>query len=139
MVRRGDGGPLGAVRVDQEAHQEAVLTVVGWIPAAKVLTYGDISELLGHGGPRRVGRALSLAGSEVPWWRVLRAGGHPAQGLAHRARTYYDAEGTPLLLPAREAYDADYRVDLARARWSPTESEHVRLARLSDSLGGVGP
>ncbi|HEX5512473.1 MAG TPA: MGMT family protein, partial [Actinomycetales bacterium] len=35
---------------------EAVLDVVARIPPGRVLSYGDVAELLGHGGPRLVGR-----------------------------------------------------------------------------------
>ena len=87
-----------------------VLDVVAAIPPAKVLSYGDVAELLGAGGPRAVARVLSRYGGSVPWWRVLRADGTPAPPVAARALERYRAEGTPL----RRGGD---RVDMSAARW----------------------
>ena len=47
-----------------------VLDVVEAIPPGQVMSYGDIAELLGRGGPRQVGRVMSTSGGGVPWWRV---------------------------------------------------------------------
>ena len=93
---------------------EEVLDLVERIPPGRVLTYGDIAELIGRGGPRAVGTVMARFGGGVPWWRVLRAGGLPPQGLEDLAVAHYREEGTPLvggLLTGR-------RVDLERARWS---------------------
>lgn len=124
--------------VDADAYAEAVLSVAKLIPRGRVLTYGDIAELLECGGPRQVGRALSHSTWDVPWWRVLRAGGHPPRGMALRARQHYDDEGTRLLLPSAPADGGDYRVDLQRARWSPSEAEQLRVAGLGASLRRAG-
>ena len=57
---------------------------------------------------------MAYYGSEVPWWRVVRASGHPAVSHSSRALEYYRAEGTPL------KWSGDtYRVDLAKARYRP--------------------
>lgn len=90
---------------------EQVLETVERIPPGRVLTYGQVATLAGYGGPRFTGTVLARYGSDVPWWRVVRAGGHPPQGLAEQARGHYVDEGTPLL----ESGPAGYRVDLARA------------------------
>jgi alkylated DNA nucleotide flippase Atl1 len=90
-----------------------VLEVVDQIPEARVMTYGDIAELLGRGGPRGVGTVMARYGSDVPWWRVIRAGGYFPQGLEDEALAHYRQEGTPLV---RGQVDGR-RVDLARARW----------------------
>jgi alkylated DNA nucleotide flippase Atl1 len=91
---------------------EEVLDVVEAVPPGRVLSYGDVAELVGRHGPRAVGRALAEYGAAVPWWRVLRADGSPAPPVAERALAHYRAEGTPLRADGR-------RVDMARARWSP--------------------
>lgn len=98
---------------------EDVLEVVALIPAGKVATYGDVAEMVGGRGPRFVGNVLSRYGSDLPWWRVLRAGGYPPQGLEDRALEHYREEGTPLV---RGTLDG-LRVDLARARWEPDLSD----------------
>jgi len=93
-----------------------VLVVVADIPPGCVATYGDVAALLGSRGARAVGQVMARYGADVPWWRVLRAGGRPPAGHAERAREHYEREGTPLVATR----DADgYRVDLATARWRP--------------------
>lgn len=92
------------------AYAERVLDVVDSIPPACVMTYGDIAEYLGEGGPRQVGHVMSHYGGGVPWWRVLRADGQPARGLEAKALSLLRDEGTPLR-------PGGVRVDLSRARW----------------------
>jgi alkylated DNA nucleotide flippase Atl1 len=98
-----------------------VLDVVDQIPEGMVMTYGDIAEYLGRGGPRGVGNVMARFGSDVPWWRVLRAGGWFPTGKEDEALQHYREEGTPLLggaVPGR-------RVDLSTARW-PGPTPHRR-------------
>jgi alkylated DNA nucleotide flippase Atl1 len=95
-----------------------VLELVEQIPEGMVVTYGDLAEMLGRGGARGVGNVMARYGSDVPWWRVLRAGGHFPQGLEDEALAHYREEGTPLV---RGQLDGR-RVDLARARWGGPQS-----------------
>jgi alkylated DNA nucleotide flippase Atl1 len=92
---------------------EEVLEIVDQIPEGKVLTYGDVAELVGSRGARFVGNVMGRYGSDVPWWRVVRAGGWPPRGLEDRARGHYREESTPMIRGTLEGL----RVDLARARW----------------------
>src|SRR5271168_1534828 len=92
-------------------YSSSVLDVVDAIPAGRVMSYGDIAEYLGAGGPRQVGRVLSRYGGGAPWWRVIRTDGRPPDGHDSRALEHYLAEGTPLL-SARPPV----RVDMRRAR-----------------------
>jgi len=99
-----------------EGFVAAVLAVVADIPRGQVATYGDVAALLGSRGARAVGQVMARYGSEVPWWRVVRAGGRPPSGHAEAAREHYAAEGVPI----RRVDDADgYRIDLAACRWRP--------------------
>ncbi|RCV50527.1 MGMT family protein [Marinitenerispora sediminis] len=91
-------------------YAERVLDVVERIPPGRVMSYGDVAEYLGEGGPRQVGAVMAAWGGGVPWWRVLRADGTPAPGLEARARAHYAAEATPLR-------PGSTRVDMRRARW----------------------
>lgn len=110
-VAAGDGA--GAVG-DLPDFAEAVLDLVDQVPEGRVVTYGDVAELIGGGsGPRRVGNVLSRYGAATSWWRVVRAGGHPPMGLEDEALRYYRSEGTPLVGGALSGR----RVDLTRARW----------------------
>jgi alkylated DNA nucleotide flippase Atl1 len=97
-------------------YEEAVLEVVDAIPEGCVLTYGDVAEMVGVMGPRRVGRVMSQYGAATTWWRVVRAGGHPPLGLEDEALAHWRAEGTPLV----GGPVAGGRVDMHRARWDGT-------------------
>jgi alkylated DNA nucleotide flippase Atl1 len=89
-----------------------VLDVVDAIPAGRVMSYGDIAEYLGEGGPRQVGRVMALWGGGVPWWRVTHADGTPAPGHERTALARYRQESTPL-----RSAESPVRVDMRRARW----------------------
>jgi alkylated DNA nucleotide flippase Atl1 len=89
-----------------------VLDVVDAIPPGQVMSYGDIAEYLGTGGPRQVGQVLSRYGGGAPWWRVIHADGTPAPGHDAAALAHYLAEGTPLRSAGQPV-----RVDMRRARW----------------------
>ena len=92
-----------------------VLDVVETIPAGQVMSYGDIAEYLGEGGPRQVGRVMTLWGGGVAWWRVVHANGSLLAGHERAALAQYREEGTPL----RHAPDGrPSGVDMRRARWS---------------------
>lgn len=93
-------------------YAERVLELVERIPPGRVLTYGDVAEELGEGGPRGAGAVLARWGGAVPWWRVVNADGAPAPGHAQRALALLRAEATPLRADGT-------RVDLVRARWRP--------------------
>ena len=92
-----------------------VLDVVETIPAGKVMSYGDIAEFLGEGGPRQVGRVMALWGGGVAWWRVVHANGSLLAGHERVALSRYREEGTPLRLAADGSPSG---IDMRRARWS---------------------
>lgn len=98
-------------------YAERVLDTVDLIPSGQVMTYGDIAEWLGEGGPRQVGRVLALYGDGVPWWRVVRSDGVPLAGHELRALAEYRAEGTPLRESGPAAEGHIPRLDMRRARW----------------------
>ena len=91
------------------------LEIVDSIPAGKVMAYGDVAAAMGSRAARAVGTVMSHYGSDSPWWRVVRASGHPAIDHEQRALEYYRAEGTPLLWSS----GGTYRVDLRAARHTP--------------------
>lgn len=109
----GQAGP-GEAAAGPGDFAGRVLDAAEAIPAGKVMSYGDIAEYLGDGGPRQVGRAMALWGGGVAWWRVVHADGSLLAGHERAALEQYQAEGTPLRA------DADGRprgVDMRRARW----------------------
>ncbi|WP_264669253.1 MGMT family protein [Arthrobacter sp. VKM Ac-2550] len=102
----------------------AVLEVAALIPAGRVLSYGDIAELLGSGGARQVGRVMSLHGAAVAWWRVIRADGTLPNELMGRAVRRYQRERTPLII--REA-GPEPKVRMQLARWFPDDDDFDRI------------
>ena len=110
MTATGEEDEAGRRAIDEFSSR--VLDVVDAIPPGQVMSYGDIAEYLGDGGPRQVGRVLARYGGATAWWRVIHADGTPAPGHDAAALSHYQAEGTPLRSVARPV-----RVDMRRARW----------------------
>ncbi|MFI8002321.1 MGMT family protein [Streptomyces sp. NPDC086010] len=119
---RTGGGRTGVPPQAPElpAYAERVLDVADLIPPGRVMTYGDVAEWLGDGGPRQVGRVMALYGSAVPWWRVVRADGALLPGHELRALDHYREEGTPLRAASRSSDGHLPRLDMRRARWDGT-------------------
>lgn len=100
----------------REEFAAHVLDVVTAIPAGTVLSYSDVAAVLGSRAARVVGQVMAHSGGTVPWWRVVRASGHPAEGHEAEALEHYLAEGTPL----RWSRDGTrYRVEIESARGWP--------------------
>jgi alkylated DNA nucleotide flippase Atl1 len=92
-----------------------VLEVVESIPVGRAMAYSDVAAAIGSRAARAVGTVMSHYGSDVAWWRVVRASGHPPVHHEARALQHYRAEGTPLTW----SRDGAYRVDLTAARHTP--------------------
>ncbi|KAM9866099.1 hypothetical protein ACIFOC_01012 [Leucobacter aridicollis] len=103
---------------------EAVLAVVGEIPAGRVMTYGDVALAVGSNAPRAVGRVMALFGHAVTWWRVVPASGLPPQGHARDALPRYREEGTPL---RSVVSPDDYRIALSAARLPYTHEIYAEV------------
>jgi methylated-DNA-protein-cysteine methyltransferase-like protein len=112
------------------AYADAVHALAALVPPGRVLSYGDVAELLGRGGPRQVGAAMSSAPADLPWWRILRADGTLPQALAARAAARWDGEGTP----RRGA-----RLDMAAARWQPDDAGFAAIDSLAEALHAEVP
>ena len=117
LPRRARGGPgaAGPARPPLGDFASRVLDVVESIPPGQVMSYGDIAEYLGQGGPRQVGRVMALWGGGVAWWRVIHADGSLLAGHEQVALARYREEDTPMR-PA--AGGGPGRVDMRRARWT---------------------
>ena len=72
-------------RIERERR---ILDVLMALREGEVTTYGDVADVAGYPKQSRlVGRILSTTEVEVPWWRVVNAGGcivsgHPDEQLA---------------------------------------------------------
>lgn len=111
-VAYGGGVDAAPGPVWTEEYVESVLSLVERVPAGRVVTYGVLADAVGRGGPRLVGRVMSLHGGGVPWWRVVRADGRPPDCHDGQALEHLRSEDTPLRPSGR--------VDLLRALWQPT-------------------
>ena len=83
-----------------------------------VMSYGDVAEFLGRGGPRQVGRVMALWGGGVAWWRVVHADGSLLAGHERVALARYEEENTPLRrrpAAARRGSTCDWRAGVASA------------------------
>ncbi|MFF5281356.1 MULTISPECIES: MGMT family protein [Streptomyces] len=127
MVRMSMEEPVGETGELPE-YAERVLDVADAIPPGRVMTYGDVAEWIGEGGPRQVGRVMALYGGAAPWWRVVRADGTLLPGHELRALDHYREEGTPLRAAGPSAEGHVPRIDMRRARWDGG----------ADSGGGAG-
>ncbi|WP_062984415.1 MGMT family protein [Nocardia anaemiae] len=91
-----------------DAEVERVRALVATVPPGRVVTYGDIAAAAGLSTPRTVGWIMRTDSADLPWHRVIGAGGKPAAHLADRQLRLLAAEGVPI----REG-----RVDLRAARF----------------------
>ncbi|HEY0078437.1 MAG TPA: MGMT family protein [Pyrinomonadaceae bacterium] len=107
--------------VDSPAYRERVYRLVRRIPPGRVMTYGQIAELLGEGyTPRTVGFVMHAADEQRdPWHRVINA-----QGACSTGRLLLPHNKQQLMLEAEGVeFDARGRCDLKRYRWTPEEAE----------------
>jgi len=91
-----------------------VIAVVESIPPGRVMAYGEVAAAIGSRASRAVGTVMAHYGGDVPWWRVIRASGHPPVDHEAQALEYYRSEGTPLVFGK-----TGYRIDLTKARHTP--------------------
>ncbi len=103
----------------EHGYNERVYQLVRRIPVGRVMTYGQIAELLGEGyTPRTVGFVMHAAPEDVPWQRVINA-----QGACSTNRVLLPPNKQQLLLEAEGVhFDARGRCDLHLHRWTPEEA-----------------
>lgn len=91
---------------------ERVFQIVRAVPPGLVATYGQIASLAGF--PRRarhVGQALAGCPSDVPWQRIVGAGGSIRLSPPHRQIELLQLEGISI---------TGQRVNLKRFQWQPS-------------------
>jgi len=69
-------------QVNEQTYREKVYEIVRAIPPGRVMTYGQIAEILGEGyTPRTVGFVMHAADTQnVPWQRVINSQGACSTG-----------------------------------------------------------
>jgi methylated-DNA-protein-cysteine methyltransferase-like protein len=97
-------------------YRERVFRIVRMIPAGRVMTYGQIAEILGEGyTPRTVGFVMHSSDDKTPWHRVINAqGGCSTRGLVlphDKQQRMLEAEGV--------SFNARGRCSLEEYVWIP--------------------
>jgi methylated-DNA-protein-cysteine methyltransferase related protein len=109
---------------ESEGYRRRVYDIVRRIPAGRVMTYGQIADLLGEGyTARTVGFVMHAADEETtPWQRVINS-----QGACSTGRVILPPDKQQRMLEAEGiTFDARGRCDLGRYRWIPEEEEEAR-------------
>ncbi|WP_066634985.1 MGMT family protein [Serinicoccus hydrothermalis] len=96
-----------------EVHVERVLRAVEQVPPGRVVSYGDLGDLVGL-RPRHVGSIMSHWGINVTWWRVTNRVGDLPEALLARARPHWEQEGIALKDSGSGCRFADHHADLDR-------------------------
>lgn len=107
-------------------YQERVFRLVRSIPRGRVMTYGQIAEILGEGyTPRTVGFVMHAANDKTPWHRVINAqGGCSTRGLVlphDKQQRMLEAEGV--------SFNERGRCKLQNYLWIPAEPKGQRKTR----------
>ena len=107
-------------------YRERVFRIVRSIPRGRVMTYGQIAEILGEGyTPRTVGFVMHSANDKTPWHRVINAqGGCSTRGIVlphDKQQRMLEAEGV--------TFNERGRCELQAYLWIPVDSESKRKAR----------
>ena len=97
-------------------YRERVYEIVRRIPSGRVMTYGQIAEILGEGyTARTVGFSMHDSDDATPWHRVINAKGACSTGrivLPHdKQQRLLETEGV--------VFDQTGRCDLQRFLWIP--------------------
>jgi methylated-DNA-protein-cysteine methyltransferase related protein len=107
-------------------YRERVFRIVRSIPRGRVMTYGQIAEILGEGyTPRTVGFVMHSSNDKTPWHRVINAqGGCSTRGLVlphDKQQRMLEAEGV--------SFNERGRCDLQKYLWIPAETKGKRKTR----------
>jgi methylated-DNA-protein-cysteine methyltransferase-like protein len=109
-----------AADVNSPGYRERVFQIVRRIPSGRVMTYGQLAEILGEGyTARTVGFVMHSADQTVPWQRVINA-----QGACSTGRVIVPPDlQQRMLVSEGVVFNEKGRCDLARYRWTPEEYE----------------
>jgi methylated-DNA-protein-cysteine methyltransferase-like protein len=130
---RANSASTGARPLEETpAYRERVFEVVRQIPPGRVMTYGQIAELLGEGyTPRTVGFVMHSADEETtPWHRVINS-----QGACSTGRIILPPDKQQRMLEAEGIeFDARGRCNLGRYRWVSDAKQEEQKEEAQGSL-----
>jgi methylated-DNA-protein-cysteine methyltransferase related protein len=112
-------------------YRDRVYQIVRRIPRGRVMTYGQIAELLGDGyTPRTVGFVMHASPSGTPWHRVLNA-----QGACSTGRVVLPHDKQQRLLESEGVlFGENRRCDLQSFLWIPRERDLPKRKRAKITL-----
>lgn len=104
------------VDVNDKNYRERVYEIVRQIPHGRVMTYGQIAEILGAGyTPRTVGFVMHAAYEGIPWQRVINS-----QGACSTEKLTLPENKQQMILESEGiVFNEKGRCDLKRYRWRP--------------------
>lgn len=110
-------------------YRQRVYRIVRAIPRGRVMTYGQLAEILGEGyTPRTIGFVMHASGDNNPWHRVINAQGACSTGrvvLPHdKQQRMLEAEGV--------TFNECGRCDLQKYLWIPDEPKTKRKSRIRE-------
>jgi methylated-DNA-protein-cysteine methyltransferase-like protein len=116
------------MNVNDKGYRERVYVIVRQIPKGRVMTYGQIAEILGEGyTARTVGYTMHGADDEkVPWQRVINSQGACSTGRmtmpVNLQQQMLESEGV--------VFSEKGRCDLEKYRWYPDgyEPENIQTS-----------
>jgi methylated-DNA-protein-cysteine methyltransferase-like protein len=116
---------------EKSGYRERVYEIVKRIPRGRVMTYGQIAELLGEGyTPRTVGFAMHSSPEGTPWQRVLNA-----QGTCSTGRVVLPQDKQQRLLEIEGVvFDKNNRCDLKSFLWIPDDDDQLHSKPTKTSL-----
>ena len=106
--------------VNSPGYRSRVFEIVRRIPTGRVMTYGQLADILGEGyTARTIGFVMHSADESVPWQRVINA-----QGACSTGRVILPPDLQQRMLESEGVlFNEKGRCDLARYRWTPEEYE----------------
>jgi len=105
------------MNVDEQSYRSKVYEIVNLIPIGRVMTYGQIADILGEGyTARTVGYVMHAADTaNVPWQRVINSQGACSTGRmtipVNLQQEILEKEGV--------VFNEKGRCDLNKYRWFP--------------------
>ena len=113
------------MNVDDKNYRERVYEIVRQIPVGRVMTYGQIAEILGEGyTARTIGYVMHAAQTEsVPWQRVINS-----QGGCSTGKLFLPYNVQQKLLEDEGIFFNDKgKCNLEKFRWSPERNEEEEI------------
>ena len=123
MMARKSRGKNGS----DKNYRERVYRIVRSIPRGRVMTYGQLAEILGDGyTPRTVGFVMHGSDDNTPWHRVINA-----QGACSTGRIALPSDKQQRMLASEGVeFNERGRCDLQCYLWIPRE----RVTKLKSTL-----